>query len=88
MDGKDHGVDIDRQRVKVGEEDQTLDLVLHADPPQDRAEQIAKVEIARGLDARDHAHVLLVAHASRALRFIRSFTSSSTKAPVKKHATA
>ena len=52
------GVDVDRQRVEVGEEEQALGLVLHPHPAQDRAEQIAEVEPAGRLDAGDDAHRL------------------------------
>ena len=48
-------IDIDRQRVEVGKEEQALGLVLHPHPAQDRAEQIAEMEAARRLDARDDA---------------------------------
>ena len=50
------GVDVDRQRVEVGEEEQALRLVLHPHPAQDRAEQIAEVQIAGRLNARNDAH--------------------------------
>ena len=50
------GIDVDRQRVEVGEEEQALGLVLHPHPAQDRAEQIAEVEVAGRLDAGNDAH--------------------------------
>ena len=47
-------------RVEVGEEEQSLvgfgHLVLHAHPVADRAEVVAEVEVAGGLDAGDDAH--------------------------------
>ena len=44
------------QRVKVGEEEQALGLVLHPHPAQDRAEQIAEMQVAGRLDAGNDAH--------------------------------
>ena len=49
-------IDVDRQRVEVGEEEQAFGLVLHPHPAQDRAEEIAEVEIAGRLDAGNDAH--------------------------------
>ena len=49
-------VDVDGQRMQVGEEEQALGLVLHPHPAQDRAEQIAEVKVASRLNARDDAH--------------------------------
>ena len=51
-------------RMKIGEEEQALaviiHLVLHPHPVADRAEIIAEVEIAGGLDAGNDAHDSLV----------------------------
>ena len=49
-------IDVDRQRVQVGEEEQALRLVLHPHPAQDRAQQIAEMKPAGRLDARHDAH--------------------------------
>ncbi len=49
-------VDVDGQRVEVGEEEQAFRLVLHPHPAQDRAEQIAEVKVAGRLDAGNDAH--------------------------------
>ena len=46
-------IHIFRQRVEVGEEVQALGLILHPHPAQDRAEQIAEMEAAGRLDARN-----------------------------------
>ena len=47
--------------MKIGEEEQALAAarvvhILHPNPIADRAEIIAEVKIAGGLDARDDAH--------------------------------
>ena len=51
-----------RNGVEIGEEEQAFGLVvhliLHRRPVADRAEVIAEVEIAGGLDAGDDAHVM------------------------------
>ena len=56
------GLDIDGQRMEVGEEKQALCLVLHPHPAQDRPEQIAEVQSARRLDAGNNACGGLTAH--------------------------
>ena len=81
------GVDVDRQRMEVGEEIEAFCLVLHPDPAQNRSEEVAKVQTACRLDAGDNADCGF-GHASLARRFSNSFTSSSTNAPVKKQAAA
>ena len=43
-------VDVDRQRMEVGEEEQALGLILHAHPTQDCPEEIAEMEVARWLN--------------------------------------
>ena len=68
-------IDVDGQRVEVGEEEQALGLILHPHPAQDRAEQIAEVQVAGRLDAGNDAH-RCVAHPSTFLR--RSRTSMSS----------
>ena len=52
------GVPFDERfaRVKVGEEDQAFGLVLHPHPAQDRAQQIAEVQVTGRLDSRNDAH--------------------------------
>src|SRR4029078_6326528 len=45
-------VDVNGQRVEVGEEVEAFGLVLHSHPAQDRAEQVAEMQSARRLDAR------------------------------------
>ncbi len=54
-------VDRDRQRMKIRQEEQGNIVgphrILHRDPLFDRAEIIAEVEVARGLDAGDDAHI-------------------------------
>ena len=50
------GIDVDGDRVEVGEEDQAFGLVLHPHPAPDRAEIIAEMEVAGRLDAGDDAH--------------------------------
>ena len=50
-------VHMSRQRVEIGEEVEALGLVLHPHPAQDRAEQIAEMEVAGRLDAGNDAHV-------------------------------
>ena len=72
--------------MKIGEEIEAFGLILHPYPAEDGAEQIAEMQTARRLDARNDPFELLAGHASRFRRFIRIFTSSSTNAPVKKHA--
>ena len=57
-------VDVDGQRVEVGEEEQALGLVLHPHPAQDRAEQIAEVQVAGRLDAGNDAHRRSLAHST------------------------
>ena len=73
------GIDVDGQRVEVGEEEQALRLVLHPHPAQDRAEQIAEVEVAGRLDSGNDPHALVlrrrsVASASRSTPPIRKAT--------------
>ena len=49
-------IDIDRQRVKIGEEEQALCLVLHPNPAQDCAEEVAEVQVTGRLNSGNDAH--------------------------------
>ena len=75
-------IDVDRQRMEVGEEEQAFGLVLHPHPAQDRAEQIAEMEPAGRLDARNDAHRRLLGHHATFLRLRRMRMSSRFIAPM------
>ena len=66
--GEHGGLDRDGDRVQVGEEEQTviarLHAVLHRDPLLDRAQIVAEVEVAGGLDAGDDAQYSVLSHRS------------------------
>src|SRR5207248_9090625 len=79
------GIHIFGERMKVGEEIEALGFVLHSDPAQDGADQIAEVQSTARLNARDDACGGLGAHVSR-VRPTSNLMSSSTNAHVKKQA--
>ncbi len=78
-------IDVDGQRMEVGEEEEALGLVLHPHPSQDRAEKVAEMKIAGRLDSGKDAHLGIGAHHCRAC-FFSSLMSSRTNAPVTKQA--
>ena len=80
-------IDVDGQRMEVGEEEEAFGLVLHPHPSQDRAEKIAEVKTAGRLDSGKDAHLGLVGHHFCAC-FFSSLMSSMTNAPVTKQAIA
>src|SRR4051794_19784940 len=59
-------IDVYCQRMGVGEEEEALSLVLHPNPSQDCAEQVAEMKPASRLDARNDAHRTISRHRCRA----------------------
>jgi hypothetical protein len=78
-------IDSDGERVEVGKEEQkrvpAFDLLLHSDPAEDRAKQIAEVQIARRLNSGNDSRLAL-AHAFTFLRRRRISRSSLSMAPM------
>ncbi len=77
------GVRVDRQRMKVCEEEQAFRFILHPHPAQDRAQQIAEMEAACRLDSGNDAHQSVTFLRRRRIRIASRSIPPMTQATVK-----